>query len=167
MEDRNLDNKKLSKETKSLVSKIQALATKAGHLLPQLYENLIKDGLDPFEARDYMKEIVDVSDRTIRRALPMEAKRSQMVREHHAQIEDKMSTNSIQTVNNKKEVKHEVKEVEPSKYDDRYYETLPEPSHNAKVKLNCKTFKQELRMGLLNNSIVELQVKDNEVVKIE
>jgi hypothetical protein len=46
-----------------------------------------------------------------------------------------------------------------------------DPVENKKLSecefiVDCKKFKTELRMGLLNNSKLKVKVKDNEVIKI-
>lgn len=75
-------SKKLSSESKSLVGQLQNVATKATHIIPQLYDSLRKDGLEPFEARDYIEEIVTITRRQLTNILPNEAKHIEMVRKH-------------------------------------------------------------------------------------
>lgn len=54
---------------------IEISSKSASELIPRLYESLKKDGLSPQQARKLIEEKVDVSQRTLRRALPAEAKR--------------------------------------------------------------------------------------------
>jgi hypothetical protein len=51
------------------------MMTRAADLVPRVYHSLLNDGMPPKEARRVIQSKIDLSDRTIRRALPQEAKR--------------------------------------------------------------------------------------------
>jgi hypothetical protein len=74
----NVNN--LSDESKGLLNQLGRLHIKAIDLIKQTYESLRSDGLTPEQARSTIQEHIEVSDRTIRRALPTEAKNINMLR---------------------------------------------------------------------------------------
>jgi hypothetical protein len=66
--------KNLSNESKALLGELERMSAKAADLISHLYASLRKDGLDPQDARRLIEQKIAVSDRTLRRALPEEAK---------------------------------------------------------------------------------------------
>ncbi len=190
-----IDVTRLSKDTKSLIGQWDRFVKKGGMMLLRMYESMRKDGLDPFEARDYIKEITDASQRQLQRALPDEAKHIE--KRHKPQIP--MTTNVVinkqETSNNKEieiPVKHtihdapvvitagetleddehmifrrQIKADRPLTEEERnkVQEIMTQPQM-AEVILDCNKFRTDLRTGLLNSAKLKLQVKNNEVVKV-
>lgn len=152
-------DKRLSKESKNLIRELQKIATKASAIIPRLYESLRKDGLEPFQARGYIQELVDVSQRTVRGLLSEEARHTEMTRLPHTTAE-KISANPEPEP--KKEIqipppKQEIKEVEP--------EPITENKNNSR-KLNTSKFRSQLRIALMNGDTIEVLFNDFEVIGI-
>lgn len=67
--------KNLSEQSKSLLSELEAIPMKYINLATALYDSLThNDGLEPKDARKLIQERVQISYRTLMRALPQEAK---------------------------------------------------------------------------------------------
>lgn len=88
--------KNLSQESQDLLNELQSIATKAADIIPRLYASLRKDGLTKKDARNMIQSRMDVSDRTIRRTLPEEAKQ-EYNRYHNGKL-DKMSDIRSRTI---------------------------------------------------------------------
>lgn len=97
--DSNIDKlNNLSDASKNLLQELQEMSIKASNLISRLYVSLRNDGLTPMEARKIIEERIDVSQRTLRRALPEEAKqvhkKSDKMSDFKGNQNDYLSTNA-------------------------------------------------------------------------
>lgn len=74
----------LSPESKALLGELERMSTKAAELITRLYTCLRNDGFEPHEARHMIEQRIEVSQRTLRRALPSEAKSQAKIRPQFA-----------------------------------------------------------------------------------
>lgn len=87
----NIKVKNLSEESRGLLGELERMSTKAAELISRLYASLRKDGFTPVDARKMIEDRIEVSQRTLRRALPDEAKSQNKVRPQ--QFADILSAN--------------------------------------------------------------------------
>ena len=73
----SIEVKNLSDESKTLLEELKRIPIKQIDLARKLYESLCKDGFTPMDARKTIENEVELSYRTLMRALPQEAKQKQ------------------------------------------------------------------------------------------
>jgi hypothetical protein len=109
-----------------------------------------------------------VTDNTIQRMLPETAKHMQHASKHKTEPIKLIGSSKNQT----RLVTDQEPQIPPSPQVIREVQLSPEllkpePEVNNEVFLSCRKFSTELRMGLLNNSVLKLELNsNNEVIKI-